>query len=68
MRGTKEIYEVMSMFEKVARNLFYGHKVERYLRDEKVPSDQFYCDGYVNAIFLAFLSGYQYHKSVSNDA
>lgn len=45
MNGTQEMYDLMSMFEKVSGTLFYGHKVERYGRGEKVPVGEFYKDG-----------------------
>ena len=66
MKGTKEHYELMGQFEKDAKNLFYGHKVERVGRDEKVPANQFYHDGYVNNMFIAYMAGYQLHKCIAN--
>ena len=65
MKGTKEFYEIMDQFEKEAKTLFYGHKIERVGKQEKVPAGIFYNDGYVNEMFKAFISGYQFHKNVS---
>ena len=66
MRGTKEFYELMDKFEKDSKNLFYGHRVERYERDEKVPTSEFYTDGFVNQMFHAYMTGYQFHKCIAN--
>jgi hypothetical protein len=67
VRGSKEFYEMMDFFERdAAKRLFYGHEVKRYARDEKVPADQFYTDGFVNQMFLAFMAGYSLHESISN--
>lgn len=65
MNSTQEMYDLMSMFEKVSGTLFYGHKVERYGRGENVPVGEFYKDGFVNQMFRAFMSGYQFHKCIS---
>lgn len=65
MTGTKEFYELMEVFEKISKGLFYGHRVERE-NIKEVPAGQFYTDGHVNEMFQAFLHGYQYHKSISN--
>ena len=66
MKGTKEFYEIMDQFEKEAKRLFYGHKIDRVVKNDRIPQDQFYDDGFVNNMFQAFLSGYQYHKCISN--
>jgi hypothetical protein len=65
MTRTKEFYELMEIFEKISKDLFYGHKVARE-NIKEVPAGHFYTDGYVNDMFQAFLHGYQYHKSISN--
>lgn len=67
MYGTKEFYELMAQFEKDAKTLFYGHKIERVTREERptMPADQFYNDGFVNQMFHAYMMGYQFHKSIS---
>lgn len=65
MAGTKEFYELMEMFEKISKNLFYGHIVERE-NLKNSPTGYFYTDGYVNGMFHAFMEGYQYHKSITN--
>lgn len=68
MKGTKEFCELMNQFEKDVSNLlYYGHKVERVGRDEKVPPDQFYQDGYVNMAFRAYMYGYQFGKAVQSE-
>jgi len=66
MTGTKEFYELMNMFERETKQLMYGHRVERYTREEKehIPANQFYTDGFVNDMFQAFMSGYQYRKAL----
>ena len=62
--GTKEHYDMMDQFEKVAKELIYGHKVERAVNRETVG--EFYYDGYVNTMFKAFMYGYAFHKCISN--
>jgi hypothetical protein len=65
MKGTKEFYEVMTQFEKEIKKLpFYGHT---YTREDRsmFARNAYYCDGIVNQMFIVFLAGYQYHKSVA---
>ena len=64
MRGTKEFHELMDKFEKDARDLFYGHTVERD-KGENLPASVFYTDGFLNTIFHAYVMGYQLRKSIS---
>jgi hypothetical protein len=66
MVKTKEFEELRKQFEKDAKDLFYGHKVERYGRGEDVPAGQFYQDGFVNNMFVAYMHGYAFHKSIAN--
>jgi hypothetical protein len=63
-RGTKEHYDLMAQFEKDVRTMpiYTGGKVERYSRDEKVPSSEFYTNGQVNALFLMYMQGYALAK------
>lgn len=58
MLHTKEFHDVMAMFEK--QKFIYG-------RLDREPKDQwkrqiYYQDGKVNALFIAFLSGYMLGK------
>lgn len=64
MYGTKEFYDLMDHFEKIAGKLFFGHKIERAKRDNRHPSE-FYYDGFVNQMFVSFMAGYQYHKRLA---
>jgi len=64
MVGTKEFYELMEQFEKDVKKVMYGHKIERVSKEEKVPADVFYQDGYVNTLFMMYMYGYQSGKYI----
>lgn len=69
MKGTKEFYELMEQFERDIKGdciSVFGHKIERVKRNEKVPSSIFYHDGVINALFQAYMSGYQFAKCKQN--
>ncbi len=60
MVGTKAFYDLQAQFEKDAKEVIYGHKIERVGRNEKVPKGIFYQDGYVNTLFQMYMRGYQH--------
>lgn len=62
--GTKELYDLLTQFEREAKKLFYGHKVERTDRADHIHG-QFFHDGEVNRMFVVFMTGYQFGKFVA---
>lgn len=61
---TKEFHEVREQFEKDAKNLMYGHQLDRVSQDDKVPAGVFYNDGLVNQFFQFYMAGYAYAKAL----
>lgn len=68
MRGTKEFHELRYQFEKDIKETIYGHKLDRQEKNEKVPVDVFYNDGFVNKLFHAYMMGYQNGKWIERNA
>lgn len=68
MKGTKEFYEVVEQFERDFKNPesdLYVSCSNPLARSSK-ESGWFYENGLVNQIFMAYLSGYSYRKSIEN--
>lgn len=59
----KEFNELQKQFEKDITKIIYGHTIERASGD--VPKNEFYNDGTVNDLFLAYMTGYAYGKRVT---
>jgi NAD dependent epimerase/dehydratase family enzyme len=68
-RGTKEYYEILDQFEKEMADMIYGHKVERYTREESenIPASEFYKNGFVNQLCQVYMRGYAHAKAVYQD-
>ena len=62
MLNTKEIYDVMKMFEK--SNTSYNRQYDKEDKAEWSKKN-YYQNGTVNQLFLSFLNGYAYAKSMA---
>jgi hypothetical protein len=64
-KGDKEFYELMEQFEKDINKLGHGQNCRLDRTGGKVPEGIFYDDGYTNAIFHAYMMGYENAKCLA---
>jgi hypothetical protein len=62
-RGSKEFYELMDAFERSRKTLPYV-SVKTFVREHRSVSQAYYEHGEVNNLFIAFMNGYMYAKSL----
>jgi hypothetical protein len=56
--NSKEFYELMGEFEKIAKQYFYG----RLEHEKERIKGRWYEDGNINQLFMSFMLGYQHAK------
>ena len=62
---TKVFHQMREQFEKDIKDMpVYTGVVKRETNREGVPADVFYTDGTVNALFTAYMFGFQYANAV----
>jgi len=67
-KGDKEFYELQKQFEKVINKIGHGqtyYRLDKTSQNDKVPEGIFYNDGYTNAMFHAYMMGYENAKCLS---
>ena len=66
-KGDKEFYELQEQFEKDINKSGHGQncRLDKVSKNEKVPEGIFYNDGYTNALFHAYMMGYENAKCLS---
>jgi len=63
--GTKEFYELMAQFEKdVTLGVFSCSSDFRKESADLNKVGAFYCNGTVNAMFIAYMHGYSFRRSL----
>tara|TARA_R110000822_G_scaffold155544_1_gene295336 strand:+ start:3210 stop:3422 length:213 start_codon:yes stop_codon:yes gene_type:complete len=60
--GDKEFSEMRNQFEKDFSVAPHYNDIRRIGKDEKVPKSVFYQDGLTNALFHAYMMGYENSK------
>lgn len=62
--GSKEFYEVLEQFERDAKHLFYGKRLDREKDKSSWERGFIYENGETNELFKLFIAGYSYGKNV----
>ena len=66
MTGTREFEELRISFEAYLKTIYVGKKVERVGRSDGSQAEykgEFYTNGEINKMFLAFIAGWSAGKS-----
>lgn len=60
----KEFYSVMEQFEKSVIKEVYGKRILRDTTKFFGVANNFYTDGFINSLFIMFMSGYSFGKII----